>query len=329
MKTIFTKKIMIEGRTRTINVLCGDLTLKDTYSDLLLCSSYVDDHTPTIGTMMYALSNIGIDVELLSKKPKLSLNLNDFKFWISKELNHQVCKYLGCIEMMRLSDSFDDNKRPNPKAMFSFLETILSYDYNLGIKSISLPLFGTGYMKLPIEEITPHQVEAISNALYKNKELVEINFFGRTEPDLLTLIDYINKIIFANEYDVFISHSSIQNDLALEIQKELISRGKKVWVDKNTINGGDSFGAEIMKGIRNSKILLLLLSKEAADSVYVLNEVVKAFNYKKHVIPYKVGDFELNDLFDFQLATTQILFDSDMNKTALIDYVCKKSDELK
>ena len=88
--------------------------------------------------------------------------------------------------------------------------------------------------------------------------------------------------------DVFISHSSIDSKLAFAMCHYLEEKGIRCWIAPRDVQGGREYAESIIMGIRSCEIMVVLCGKNANDSIYVDNEVERAFNYKSILIPFKV-----------------------------------------
>ena len=88
--------------------------------------------------------------------------------------------------------------------------------------------------------------------------------------------------------DVFISHSSADSKLAYAMCDYLEEKGIRCWIAPRDVQGGTEYAEAIIMGIRNCKIMVVLFNKNANDSIYVKNEVERAFNYKTILIPFKL-----------------------------------------
>ena len=66
--------------------------------------------------------------------------------------------------------------------------------------------------------------------------------------------------------DVFISHSSKDNETAERLEKELEAAGLKVWADFSDMPRGSLVDAKLLEAIRACDELLLLWSKAAGVS---------------------------------------------------------------
>ena len=88
--------------------------------------------------------------------------------------------------------------------------------------------------------------------------------------------------------DVFISHSSVDSKLAYAMCHYLEEKGVRCWIAPRDVQGGTEYAEAIIMGIRSCKIMVVLFNKNANDSIYVKNEVERAFNYETILIPFKV-----------------------------------------
>jgi hypothetical protein len=88
--------------------------------------------------------------------------------------------------------------------------------------------------------------------------------------------------------DAFISHSTKDGDLARTICEGLEERGLRCWLATRDVPPGGTYGAEIIKGIRESNVFLLLLSTASSASTQVEREAERASHYEKRIIPIVV-----------------------------------------
>lgn len=90
--------------------------------------------------------------------------------------------------------------------------------------------------------------------------------------------------------DIFISYSSKDEDIALDIFKHLEKKGFSCWFAPRDVKPGENFADEIMLGLENSKILLLVFSKNSETSKYVIQEVEKAYLTNKGILPINIDN---------------------------------------
>jgi len=95
-------------------------------------------------------------------------------------------------------------------------------------------------------------------------------------------------------WDVFLSYSSRDANMAARIAEDLRASGLTVWHDVSSVHGGERIRESIDRGIRNSKVFLLLTSRYSLMSRWVLNELDAAMlaeisRHKSFVIPVLIG----------------------------------------
>lgn len=95
-------------------------------------------------------------------------------------------------------------------------------------------------------------------------------------------------------FDVFISHSGHDNDVALQLEERLTADGVRVWIDKKNIRPGEDFYTRIHDALIQSRHLVALLSAHAEDSDWVLTEMVQILsdpqNRCRRLIPLRLDN---------------------------------------
>lgn len=94
------------------------------------------------------------------------------------------------------------------------------------------------------------------------------------------------------------------------------------------IPGGSNYTKEITAAIRKCQVFLLVLSRNAQDSVYVFKELDYAVKRNKIVIPYMLEDFEPRDEFDFLLSGCQRIF-AHTDKTSAHEALLRQIQSIK
>jgi len=105
--------------------------------------------------------------------------------------------------------------------------------------------------------------------------------------------------------EVFISYSSIDASQAETVRNVLEKNGFSCWMAPRDIPGGSNYTKEIPIAIRNCKVFVLVLSKNAQSSHWVLKELDAAVNNGKVILPFMLEDCILNDEFNFLLTGAQ------------------------
>ena len=105
--------------------------------------------------------------------------------------------------------------------------------------------------------------------------------------------------------EVFISYSTVDAVNAETVRNVLEKNGLSCWMAPRDIPGGSNYTKEIPIAIRNCKVFVLILSKNAQGSQWVLKELDSAVNCGKVILPFMLEDCILNDEFNFLLTGAQ------------------------
>ena len=93
------------------------------------------------------------------------------------------------------------------------------------------------------------------------------------------------------QYDVFISYSRLNMELADRIELSLTDRGLRCFIDRETIEVGEDFAEKIGRSIHSSEVVLFIWTKESNQSENVGREIALASAYEKPIVPFRIGDF--------------------------------------
>ena len=104
---------------------------------------------------------------------------------------------------------------------------------------------------------------------------------------------------------VFISHASADAALAFTICDGLESRGVRCWIAPRDVQSDGTYGTEILKGLRECEVFLILVSDAAAESQQVEREAERASHYKKRIIPLVLGQSESGPRLEYYIAGRQ------------------------
>ncbi len=89
---------------------------------------------------------------------------------------------------------------------------------------------------------------------------------------------------------VFISHSSLDKDIANQICEVLEALGVACWIAPRNVPPGARYGEAIFKVLESTSAVVLVLSEHANASEQVMNEVERALSNKKEIFPLKIDD---------------------------------------
>ena len=109
------------------------------------------------------------------------------------------------------------------------------------------------------------------------------------------------------KYDVFISHSSKDNQLAMQLCNFLESDGIKCWIAPRDVTAGIPYAQAIFEGIDESQVMLLLFSTESNKSRHVEREVDRAFIKEKIIIPFRISNVDMSDILSYYIGVNHYI----------------------
>jgi hypothetical protein len=125
-------------------------------------------------------------------------------------------------------------------------------------------------------------------------------------------IMWINLIIvrrkretMASTYDIFVSYTSHDKGVAESLVSSLETNGNKCWIAPRNIDPGADYGEEIIKGIQDSVMFVLVFSAQSNESKHVLREVDRAIGFDKVIVPIKIDKSLPTGGMDYRLCTVQ------------------------
>jgi TIR domain len=95
---------------------------------------------------------------------------------------------------------------------------------------------------------------------------------------------------------VFISHSSVNLEIAKQVEAALNTGGFDVWLDDSDIRVGVLLGRELLKAIEASRAVVLIWSEAAKNSAWVTTEILAAFHLNRLILPYTLDATEFPQL---------------------------------
>ena len=101
------------------------------------------------------------------------------------------------------------------------------------------------------------------------------------------------------QYDVFLSHSSVDAAITQAICHYLEAKGIRCWIAPRDIRSGEIWSSEIMAGIKHSKVTVLVLSDSSNSSRYVLREIEQSVSLGHGVLPVRIADIMPSDSLNF------------------------------
>ena len=83
------------------------------------------------------------------------------------------------------------------------------------------------------------------------------------------------------EYDVFLSHSSVDKPWVIQLKTDLARYGLKAWLDQDEIRPGDIFAQTLEAALDASSAVVLVISPESIASDWVKEEYYRALSLSK------------------------------------------------
>ena len=143
--------------TRDFELHHGDMFNFPQPIDILVVSSFIGGYSPSPGTMLYYLKQIGgISLNELSKNPLIDLR-EDKHVWVSQRLHGKFVKYVICVELAGRDWKFRENEDKKKCISFCFenlflvLQLLKTIDSSL--TSAAMPILGSGNQKIMAEWI--------------------------------------------------------------------------------------------------------------------------------------------------------------------------------
>lgn len=105
--------------------------------------------------------------------------------------------------------------------------------------------------------------------------------------------------------EVFVSYARRDHDKVRPIVDQLTAQGVDTWLDCESIEGGENYAQAIVRGIRRSRVFLLMCSAAALSSRNVNQEILLAWNYERPYLPLLLEPVSLPEQVEYFLAGRQ------------------------
>ena len=119
---------------------------------------------------------------------------------------------------------------------------------------------------------------------------VEHHLSWLDESQVQTAKDLLTRISKGQERLIFLCYSSKDLEFMHRLRKDLTAAEITVWTAENIKAGTPSWVRAIQEAIIRSRAVVVILSENAANSVWVESEILFAQNRKKTIIPVLVKD---------------------------------------
>ena len=103
-------------------------------------------------------------------------------------------------------------------------------------------------------------------------------------------------------HEVFISYSSKDKIIADAICHALEENKIPCWIAPRDVQPGIPYAREIIKGIKECKVMVLVFTANSNASEHVCNEIDKAFNNNKIIVPFLVENIAMDEALEYYLS---------------------------
>lgn len=117
-------------------------------------------------------------------------------------------------------------------------------------------------------------------------------------------------------FDVFISHSHKDSNVANAMCHKLEESNIRCWIAPRDIPPGATWADEISKAIKLSKFMVIIFSSASNQSKQVLREIEVAISNDVVVLPFRIEDLKPSDGMEYYLSTTHWIDAIDVNLEA-------------
>jgi hypothetical protein len=108
-------------------------------------------------------------------------------------------------------------------------------------------------------------------------------------------------------HDVFISHSTKDKAIADAVCATLEGSAIRCWIAPRDILPSDEWDTAITRGVRSSKVMVLVFSSDSNDSIHVHREVRLAFSKGIPVVRLRLDNAVLNEALEYYMGSVHWL----------------------
>ncbi|RYE35291.1 MAG: TIR domain-containing protein, partial [Sphingobacteriales bacterium] len=108
-----------------------------------------------------------------------------------------------------------------------------------------------------------------------------------------------------DKINVFVSYARKDEALATAMVEYFEKKDIDCFIDKRNIPVGSKYSEEIIKGIEQCDVVVLILTNKSNTSENVGNEIDNASNLKKKIIVFRIENIALSKGLQFYLSTSQ------------------------
>ena len=204
--------------TRKLEIQKGDIVHSENKKDLLIISAFTRGYDPLPQTIIGALNDIGISIKELQKKPLIDMR-ESLNCWISNPISNRPFTYILCLEMERNELGGEEFKNLISN-LFSIL-AVLQMKKDVTIKSMAMPILGTGFQKRKVEDIVNYLLDSLKVYLDRYTEL-----------ETITICDKDKEKVKAFESELAKYFTIQKNEIERNQKDEIIQKYRSIILDR-------------------------------------------------------------------------------------------------
>jgi len=105
----------------------------------------------------------------------------------------------------------------------------------------------------------------------------------------------------AGQRDVFVSYASADRTTADALCAAMEQSGTTCWIAPRDVTPGEFYADSIVRGIDSAKVMVLVLSQDAATSPHVLREVERATSKRRPVVSFRIDALSMPPALEYFL----------------------------
>lgn len=211
----------------------------------------------------------------------------------------------------------------------------------MDLESIAIPCIGVRRAGFSFERVGKIMAEVISDFLMKTNKSYRVELCLLDIPEQFGMMDYISFFeqfslrvptkydvprssgssfrmttsdsAATQEFDVFISYSHQDKEIAEQICMLLDQHGISYWIDRDGVRHGDDFKEDIVNAVNSSEILLFISSVNSNKSRNTVKEVGLAEKNNKVILPVRIDDSPYNKSLEYDLCNRHWIQLKDMD----------------
>lgn len=272
------------------------------------------------------------------------LNKSNMNYWIMTGFKLGRLEFLWGSTMQEAVEVFDSSKReilqmigsevPVDKSDFqSFCNSIIYYYMRNDTEVLSMILIGVCTQRCmlvgasadekyneTLKELAKSSINSLPDSVIDDKDLLFSVIWKNRSKDTYSIASaiydaffathntsFVNPVCCATDKYFFISYSSLDKDIALNLKELLEENGIKCWMAPDSIPVGSDYTEVIVDAIEKSCGVVLMLSENSQNSKWVPKELDIAITADKVIFPIHIDRSAIVNKLRFRLSDSQII----------------------